>query len=45
MDSEKKDEYFRLAEKACLAIDPHLIIGGVDIIDSTKHGLVVLEIN
>ncbi|CAD8193421.1 unnamed protein product [Paramecium pentaurelia] len=45
MDSIKKEEYFRLAEKACLAIDPNLTIGGVDIIDSKKYGLVVLEIN
>ena len=45
MDSEKKEEYFRLAEKACLAIDSQLTIGGVDIIDSRKYGLVVLEIN
>ncbi|CAD8109763.1 unnamed protein product [Paramecium sonneborni] len=45
MDSEKKEEYLRLAEKACCAIDPQLTIGGVDIIDSRKHGLVVLEIN
>ncbi|CAD8169335.1 unnamed protein product [Paramecium octaurelia] len=45
MDSQKKEEYFRLAEKTCQAIDPNLTIGGVDIIDSRKHGLVVLEIN
>ncbi|CAD8104404.1 unnamed protein product [Paramecium sonneborni] len=45
MESQKKEEYFRLAEKACSAIDSQLTIGGVDIIDSKKDGLMVLEIN
>jgi len=45
MHSEKRDEYYKIAEKACAAIDPHLTIGGVDIIDSRQHGMVVLEIN
>ncbi|CAD8051003.1 unnamed protein product [Paramecium primaurelia] len=45
MDSDKKCEYFQIAEKACAAIDPHLTIGGVDILDSMKNGMVVLEIN
>ncbi|CAD8067839.1 unnamed protein product [Paramecium sonneborni] len=45
MDSDQKNEYFKIAEKACAAIDSHLTIGGVDILDSRKNGLVVLEIN
>ena len=45
MDSEKKNEYFKIAEKACASIDPHLTIGGVDILDSRKNGIVILEIN
>ncbi|CAK73352.1 unnamed protein product (macronuclear) [Paramecium tetraurelia] len=45
MDSDKKQEYFKFAERACAAIDPHLTIGGVDILDSRKNGIVVLEIN
>ncbi|CAD8142520.1 unnamed protein product [Paramecium pentaurelia] len=45
MDSDKKCEYFQIAEKACAAIDPHLTIGEVDILDSMKNGMVVLEIN
>lgn len=45
MHSPKKNEYFDLAEKACKAIDENLTIGGVDILDSQKFGLQVLEIN
>ncbi|CAD8059919.1 unnamed protein product [Paramecium primaurelia] len=45
MNSEKKDIYFDLAEKACLAIDDNITIGGVDILDSKRFGLQVLEVN
>ncbi len=34
MDDPKKAEYFALAEKACNAISPNLLVGGLDIISS-----------
>ncbi len=45
MNDPKKEKYFEVAEKACRSIDPNLTIAGVDILDSEKAGIVVLEIN
>lgn len=45
MDSPKLNEYFELATKAIKSIDENLTIGGVDILDSKEHGMVVLEVN
>lgn len=45
MKSPKLQEYFDLAEKACSSIGENLTIAGVDILDSKKKGMVVLEIN
>lgn len=47
MDSPKKQEYFDIALKAALSIDDGkpISIAGVDLLDSEKRGIVVLEIN
>jgi glutathione synthase/RimK-type ligase-like ATP-grasp enzyme len=44
MDSPKLNDYYEIAEKAVSAIGK-LIIAGVDIIDSNKNGLSLLEVN
>lgn len=43
-DHPKYNEYIELGEKAVRSIG-NLTLGGVDILDSKEHGLVVLEIN
>jgi len=44
MDSPKLNEYYDLAERTVKSIG-NLLIAGVDIIDSPKYGLLVLEAN
>jgi ribosomal protein S6--L-glutamate ligase len=44
MNSEKYDQYAQIAESAIKSLGG-LTIGGVDILDSDSHGLVVLEVN
>lgn len=45
MNDPKREKYYEVAENACRSIDPNLTIAGVDILDSEKAGIVVLEIN
>lgn len=45
MESDKLQDYFSIAEKAAQSLSSELTVGGIDILDSKKHGLVVLETN
>ena len=45
MKSDKLNEYFDIAERAAKSLSNELTVGGIDILDSKKYGLVVLETN
>ncbi|EGR29719.1 ribosomal protein s6 modification protein, putative [Ichthyophthirius multifiliis] len=45
MQDPRLKEYYNIAENAVHAIEDNILIAGVDVLDSKKHGLVVLEIN
>ncbi|KAM3132824.1 hypothetical protein pb186bvf_015129 [Paramecium bursaria] len=42
---DQKEKYEKVAIDAVSSIDPEMTVGGVDILDSTSFGQVVLEIN
>lgn len=42
---DQKEKYEKVAIEAVSSIDPEMTVGGVDILDSTSFGQVVLEIN